>query len=91
MRLNLMLFFSGASNLQELQLRLANKIMIRRMKEDVLKQLPPKVRQKIPFELKDSTYKKVCGDSQGKISRDIILIITPLYSPRHLSSKCFIF
>ena len=33
--------------------------MIRRLKKDVLTQLPPKQRQKIPFELKDSKIKSV--------------------------------
>lgn len=37
--------FTGASHLDELQLRLREKFMIRRLKEDVLTELPPKVRQ----------------------------------------------
>lgn len=36
---------SGADNLEELQLRLRSSIMIRRLKKDVLKELPPKRRQ----------------------------------------------
>ena len=32
--------------------------MIRRLKKDVLTQLPPKQRQRIPFEIKDSDLKK---------------------------------
>ncbi|RXM33969.1 DNA annealing helicase and endonuclease ZRANB3 [Acipenser ruthenus] len=40
----------GASNLDELHQRLS-KIMIRRMKDQVLTQLPPKIRQRIPFDL----------------------------------------
>ncbi len=36
---------SGASNLDELQLRLRTHLMVRRLKEDVLKELPPKIRQ----------------------------------------------
>jgi SWI/SNF-related matrix-associated actin-dependent regulator 1 of chromatin subfamily A len=38
---------SGASNLTELQERLRSKIMVRRMKSDVLTELPPKRRQVI--------------------------------------------
>ena len=50
---------SGASNLGELQNLLISKVMIRRLKKDVLKQLPPKQRQRIPFDVKESDLKKV--------------------------------
>uniref|UniRef100_A0A8C5BFF5 Zinc finger, RAN-binding domain containing 3 n=1 Tax=Gadus morhua TaxID=8049 RepID=A0A8C5BFF5_GADMO len=40
----------GSSNLEDLHQRL-NQIMIRRLKAQVLTQLPPKVRQRIPFDL----------------------------------------
>ncbi|KAA8579554.1 hypothetical protein FQN60_006647 [Etheostoma spectabile] len=40
----------GASNLEELHQRLS-EIMIRRLKAEVLTQLPPKIRQRIPFDL----------------------------------------
>ena len=39
--------FSGHSNLEELQERLRSTIMVRRLKADVLKELPPKRRQVI--------------------------------------------
>ena len=42
--------FSGASNLDELQERLRSTIMVRRLKKDVLTELPPKRRQTIVFE-----------------------------------------
>ena len=38
------------SNLEELHQRLS-QIMIRRLKAEVLTQLPPKIRQRIPFDL----------------------------------------
>lgn len=46
----------GASNLKELH-QLLREIMIRRLKNDVLTQLPPKVRQRIPFDLPQATAK----------------------------------
>lgn len=43
--------FKGSSNLEELQEKLRGSIMIRRRKEDVLTDLPPKVRQIIELDL----------------------------------------
>ncbi|XP_032209962.1 DNA annealing helicase and endonuclease ZRANB3 isoform X2 [Mustela erminea] len=48
----------GASNLNELHQLLSN-IMIRRLKTDVLTQLPPKVRQRIPFDLPSAAAKEL--------------------------------
>ncbi|NXS58417.1 ZRAB3 endonuclease, partial [Brachypteracias leptosomus] len=48
----------GASNLEELH-QLLSEIMIRRLKNDVLTQLPPKVRQRIPFDLPQAAAKNV--------------------------------
>lgn len=42
---------TGASNTKELHTILTNSIMIRRLKEEVLPQLPPKRRIHIPFEI----------------------------------------
>ncbi|XP_069705432.1 SWI/SNF-related matrix-associated actin-dependent regulator of chromatin subfamily A-like protein 1 isoform X2 [Periplaneta americana] len=39
--------FSGSSNMEELQLLLEDSLMIRRLKSDVISQLPPKVRQMV--------------------------------------------
>ncbi|XP_074767550.1 DNA annealing helicase and endonuclease ZRANB3 isoform X2 [Athene noctua] len=48
----------GASNLEELH-QLLSEIMIRRLKGDVLTQLPPKVRQRIPFDLPQAAAKNL--------------------------------
>ncbi|NXG26432.1 ZRAB3 endonuclease, partial [Grallaria varia] len=48
----------GASNLKELH-HLLSEIMIRRLKNDVLTQLPPKVRQRIPFDLPPAAAKSL--------------------------------
>ncbi|KAM4538042.1 DNA annealing helicase and endonuclease ZRANB3 [Fundulus diaphanus] len=47
----------GASNLKELHQRLS-QIMIRRLKAEVLSQLPPKIRQRIPFDLPKEAAKE---------------------------------
>jgi SWI/SNF-related matrix-associated actin-dependent regulator 1 of chromatin subfamily A len=52
--------FSGATNLEELQDRLRATVMIRRLKREVLKELPPKQRQvlALPAELTKRTTKE---------------------------------
>ncbi|XP_067348920.1 DNA annealing helicase and endonuclease ZRANB3 isoform X1 [Channa argus] len=47
----------GASNLEELHQKLS-QIMIRRLKAEVLTQLPPKIRQRIPFDLPKEAAKE---------------------------------
>ncbi|XP_067598196.1 DNA annealing helicase and endonuclease ZRANB3 isoform X6 [Pseudorca crassidens] len=48
----------GASNLNELH-QLLSDIMIRRLKAEVLTQLPPKIRQRIPFDLPAAAAKEL--------------------------------
>lgn len=48
--------FNGSSNTKELHEILNSTIMIRRKKEDVLKDLPPKIKSVIPIEITDKSY-----------------------------------
>lgn len=55
----------GASNLEELQARLRGSIMIRRRKEDVLTELPPKRRQIIMLEPTTDRARKALEDEKA--------------------------
>ncbi|XP_075685319.1 DNA annealing helicase and endonuclease ZRANB3 [Rhinoderma darwinii] len=50
--------YRGSSNLDDLHQRLSS-IMIRRLKNEVLTQLPPKIRQRIPFDLPKDVAKEM--------------------------------
>jgi len=58
--------FRGATNLKELRSKLGSQLMIRYRKEDVLTDLPEKVRQTIPCDLKDrEQYEYASSDFLG--------------------------
>ncbi|CAL1546880.1 unnamed protein product [Lymnaea stagnalis] len=63
--------FDGASNLEELQQKLTSMLMIRREKSQVLTELPPKQRQRVLFELKESVLKKEILDSFAELRKKI--------------------
>lgn len=83
--------FSGTSNLDELHKRL-KKVMIRRMKEDVLDELPAKQRTVLPVEITNrKEYKKVEEDflswilkKKGKDAMDSAARAEALVRMRHL-------
>lgn len=56
--------FTGSYNEQELSQLLRETIMIRRLKKDVLKELPQKVRGVVPLALSHSDYKKYISVEQ---------------------------
>jgi len=57
--------FSGASNLEELQEQLRARLMVRRLKADVLKELPPKRRQVVVLESNARIDKLIAKEKQS--------------------------
>jgi len=53
---------SGASHLKELHRKLKQTMMIRRLKKDVLKELPDKIRHTIPLEIDRKEYDEAAND-----------------------------
>jgi SNF2 family DNA or RNA helicase len=59
--------FTGASNLDELQQRLNEKLFLRRTKQEVLLQLPPVIRQIIPLHIdQDEVLDELSEGFEGK-------------------------
>lgn len=65
--------FSGHSNLEELNSRLRSTCMVRRLKSEVLKELPPKVRQVIVLARDGALNKIVKKEEQALASREVDL------------------
>lgn len=62
--------FEGLSNAKELH-EIISKFMIRRLKKDVLKDLPPKIRSVIPMKIK-ATERKIYDDADRELELAII-------------------
>lgn len=64
--------FSGVSNIAELDKTLRSTIMIRRTKDQVMKELPPKTRTMIPFvveDTEDKVYRKKEVDALDRLRK----------------------
>ena len=62
--------FEGLSNAEELH-QIISKFMIRRLKKDVLKDLPPKVRSVVPMKIKSSD-RKIYDQCDRELEKSII-------------------
>lgn len=65
--------FSGSSNLEELQDILRSTIMVRRLKKDVLKELPPKRRQVIELAAEGDAKRVVAAERAAFEGRDDVI------------------
>ncbi|RXN09272.1 DNA annealing helicase and endonuclease ZRANB3 [Labeo rohita] len=89
--------YRGASNLDELHQRLS-EIMIRRLKNQVLTQLPPKIRQRIPFDLpKDAAkeasasfeqWEKLMSSESENQFVEVMSLITHMYKQTAVAKGC---
>ena len=58
---------SGSSNTEELHQKLTRSIMIRRLKKDVLPQLPSKIRTVVPIEINLKKYEEVIAQAKKEL------------------------
>ena len=74
--------FDGASNLEELQQKLRTSVMVRRLKADVLTELPPKRRQIVEMNSTSAAFKK----AQSKILNDLMARFSELRDRAELAA-----
>ena len=75
---------SGASNLDELQERLRETIMVRRLKADVLTELPKKIRQIVELEAESAEQRRAV-EREGKYEADAETRLLDLRAAAELS------
>jgi SWI/SNF-related matrix-associated actin-dependent regulator 1 of chromatin subfamily A len=61
--------YTGSTCIDELNYILTRTLMIRRLKKDVLTELPPKTRQKIPIKLDEVMKKKISKKLEKTFSK----------------------
>lgn len=61
--------FTGSSNIEELHSILTENIMVRRLKKDVLKDLPAKIRSVVPVEINMKDYLKEENELRSYLAR----------------------
>ena len=59
---------SGASNTEELHKRLTRTVMLRRLKKNVLPQLPPKVRTVVPLPINLKEYERMISQAERELA-----------------------
>ena len=64
--------FKGASNLEELQMRLRETVMVRRLKCEVLKDLPAKIRQAVEIEVTKEQTVMIAKEAELKIKYQML-------------------
>jgi len=63
----------GARNSTELNYLLTDTVMVRRLKKDVLKELPPKRRQKVPLEVGDTKQMKEIKNNMSRVPDSVLV------------------
>ena len=61
--------YSGSTCIDELNFLLNKTVMIRRLKKDVLTELPSKTRQKIPIKLNEDLRKKIVKKLESSFNK----------------------
>jgi len=76
---------SGASNLEELNTRLRTSVMVRRLKKDVLTELPSKIRSIVPIDAKDKKIQNALKEEA--MHRDKWLLVKAQLEKTSMSSE----